>query len=185
MNKKEELKRLLKEFNKEELMEIIVDSEKEIGHDCPSGPIGEKGEPGEEVVHPIDPAKKKRRRGKGTRSRGRQPKEGAKKRSTKTYGNNKGDPCRTGVIDTSRQRPNKFDDFMKNTVLSASERHELEEASKADAENKDAQRAPRSRQSALVEVECRTCGAEEEVSPAVIYDMSRWKCNKCSSQACD
>ena len=181
MNKKEELKQLLREFSKEELMEIIADSKTEIGPDCPSGHVGEKGEPGEETVHSIDSSKKKRRRGKGTRSKGRQ----TKKRSTKTYGNNKGNPCRTGGIDTSGQRPNKFDDFMNNTVLSAAERRELEEASKSDAENKDVQRSPRSRQPALVEVECRVCGAEEEVSPAVVYDIGRWKCNNCSSQACD
>ena len=167
MNKKEELKRLLKEFTKDELMEILEASEEET----------------EKKVHEIDPTKKKRRRGKGTRRKNK--KEGSQKRSTKTYGNDKGNSCRSGAVNISSKRPNKFDDFMKNTVLTAGEKNELKEASVADSQNKNLDRAPRTRRSDMVEAECRSCGVQEEVSSSVIYDIKRWKCNKCSSQACD
>ena len=170
MNKKEELKRLLKEFTKDELMEIIGDSE-----EAP-------------LLHKIDSNKKKRRRGKGTRRKGKQTQQTQQNsggRSTKVYGKNKGNPCRTGSIDTAEQRPNKFDDFMKNTMLTATEKSELEEASKSDNENKEVPRTPRTRNSSMVEVECRSCGTQEMVSASVIHDINRWKCNNCSAQACD
>jgi len=167
MNKKEELKRLLKEFTKDELMEIIADSEEN-----PS-------------FHKIDSGKKKRRRGKGTRRKGKEAQKNSGGRSTKVYGKNKGNACRTGSIDTSGQRPNRFDEFMKNTMLNATERSELEEASRADNQNKDVTLTPRTRNSNIVEVECRSCGTQEMISAAVIHDISRWKCNNCSSQPCD
>jgi len=167
MNKKEELKKLLKEFTKDELMEIIGDSE-----EAPS-------------FHKINSDKKKRRRGKGTRRKGKEAQQNSGGRSTKVYGKNKGNPCRTGSIDTSGQRPNKFVDFMKDTTLNATERSELEEASKSDNQNRGVPRTPRTRNSNLVEVKCRSCGTQEMVSASVIHDMNRWKCNNCSSQACD
>ena len=74
---------------------------------------------------------------------------------------------------------------MQNTVLNSSERAELNEATKADKENQSSQRSPRTRKSQTVEVECRSCGEQREVSSAVVYDTSRWKCNNCSSKACD
>ena len=185
MNKKEELKRLLKGLTKAELMEIIVESEKEIGPDCPYGNVGEEGESGEEMVHPIDSSKKKRRRGKGTRRKNKEKQPPRSKRSTKAYGNDKGDACRSSAVDTSGDRPNKFDDFMKNTVLTAAEKQELQEASAADNENKGLDRTPRTRSSNIVEIACRSCGVIEDVSSSVVYDIKRWKCNKCSSQACD
>lgn len=167
MNKKEELKRLLKEFTKDELMEIMGDSE-----EAPS-------------FHKINSNKKKRRRGKGTRRKGKQTQQNSGGRSTKVYGKNKGNPCRTGSIDTAEQRPNKFDDFMKDTMLTATEKSELEEASRSDNENKDVPLTPRTRSSNLVEVECRSCGTQEMISASAIHDINRWKCNNCSSQACD
>jgi len=167
MNRKEELKKLLKEFTKDELREILEAPEEEA----------------EKNFHQIDPTKKKRRRGKGTRRKNK--KKGSQKRSTKTYGNDKGNSCRSSTVDTSSKRPNKFEDFMKNTVLTAAEKSELEEASAADRQNKGADRAPRTRRSNMVEAECRSCGVQEEVSSSVIYDINRWKCNKCSSQACE
>ena len=167
MSRKEELKKLLKEFTKDELMEILEAPEEET----------------EKKVHEIDPTKKKRRRGKGTRRKNK--KKGSQKRSTKTYGSDKGNSCRSSSVDISNKRPNKFDDFMKNTVLTAAEKNELKEASAADSQNKSLNRAPRTRRSDMVEAECRSCGVQEEVSSSVIYDIKRWKCNKCSAQACD
>jgi len=167
MNKKEELKQLLREFSKEELMEIF-------------GNLEEKPH-----TQKIDKNKKNRRRGKGTRSKKKNPQKEGASRSTKTYGQNKGNPCRSGSINTSNSRPNKFDDFMQDTLLTHSERQELEEASKADEQNKNLQRSPRTRQPATLEVKCRTCGVEDTVAASTIYDQSRWKCNQCSSKACE
>ena len=167
MNKKEELKRLLRELTKDELMEIIADSAKD------------------ESVHEIDTTKRKSRRGKGTRRKNKEKQSQKSKRSTKTYGNDKGDACRKGTVDTSGNRPNKFDDFMKNTTLTSSERSELEAASQDDKKNKDMERSPRTRTSNIIEVECRACGVLEDISASVVYDKKRWKCNKCSAKACD
>ena len=97
-------------------MEIIADSTKD------------------DPVHEIDTTKRKSRRGKGTRRKNKEKQSQKSKRSTKVYGNDKGDACRRGTVDTSGKRPNKFDDFMKNTILTSSERSELEAASKDDLE---------------------------------------------------
>ena len=35
----------------------------------------------------------------------------------------------------------------------------------------------------MVQVQCRSCGKREKVSPSMILDQERYKCNKCSSTA--
>jgi ribonuclease D len=35
----------------------------------------------------------------------------------------------------------------------------------------------------LIKVQCRSCGKSENVSPSLIFDRERYKCNKCSSSA--
>jgi hypothetical protein len=167
-NKKEELKKLISQFTKEELIEILSDSE----------PSEEKGDTS---VHKIDsgaPTERRRsRRGRGGRKKN-------KRNSSRSTRGSKGSACRVKGLDTSGQRPNKFIDFMKDTVLSSSERAELDQASKEDQQHVS-ERVPRTRSSSLVEVECRICGSVENVSAAVVYDSSRWKCNQCAAQACD
>ena len=164
MNKKEELKKLVKQFTKEELIEILSDS----------SDVDDK-----ETVHRIGPEKRSNRRGKGTRKKNKGNRRGRRVES-------KGNACKTTSLETSKKRHNKFIDFMENTVLSASERAELETASKDDKLHSEVQRGPRGgRSSDLVEVECRICGIVKDVSQSVVYDVSRWKCNQCSTQACD
>lgn len=73
--------------------------------------------------------------------------------------------------------------------LTAAERKELEQASKADKANnvhlkkdKLTQRRP----SGKIEVRCRSCGKVEKVSPLFVLkdeDGYRYKCNKCSCSA--
>lgn len=168
MNKKEELKKLVKQFTKEELIEILSDS----------SDVDDK-----ETVHRIGPEKRSNRRGKGTRKKNRE-KNRENKRGRRVE--SKGNACKTTRLETSNKRHNKFIDFMENTVLNASERAELEAASKEDKVHSQAQRAPRQgRSSSLIEVECRICGVVQDVSQNVVYDLKRWKCNQCSAQACD
>lgn len=40
---------------------------------------------------------------------------------------------------------------------------------------------PRTRHFSTVTVKCRVCGRSEEVNPGLVYDVSRYKCNNCSS----
>ena len=113
-----------------------------------------------EMLLETHPVKKNRRRGKGHRKR---------KFQNKTATNNSNDD-------------NKFDDFMETMKLSSSEQAELELASKMDAASKPSPRTTR-RERALMEVVCRVCGSREQVSPVMVYDVNRWKCNKCASCA--
>lgn len=156
---KEDLKKALKEMSKEELMEVIAEMQDD--KDSPD-------------LHSIDKAKKKRRRGKGGRKK--------KARSTKVFGTDKGNKTRSGRIDTSGNRPNKFEDFMKNTVLSGSERQELEEATASDKLNKETKRSPRSRGSSMIEVKCRLCEKEETVASSLVHEAGRYLCNNCCSR---
>ena len=75
---KEELKKILKNMSKEDLMDVIVEMQ---------------SEEGDQPTHKIDKQKKKNRRGKGSRKR--------KSHSTKVFGNDKGNKARSGRVDTS------------------------------------------------------------------------------------
>ena len=112
-----------------------------------------------EMLLADQPTKKKRRRGKGGR---------------KKHLRNKVSPPQKGS--------NDFDHQMQTIKLTSSEKEELKLASKMDAETKPSPRSSR-RRSTTVEVSCRVCGSQEKVSQAVVYDVSRWKCNKCASSA--
>jgi hypothetical protein len=156
---KEDLKRALKEMSKKELMEVIAEMQ------------DDKASPD---LHSIDKTKKNRRRGKGGRKK--------KARSTKTFGANKGDKARTSRVDTSGNRPNKFEEFMNNTVLSGTEMRELEEATTSDKSNIDTKRSPRARHSSMVEVKCRICEKEETVASSLVHEADRYLCNSCCSR---
>mgnify|MGYP004449483445 FL=1 len=166
MNKKEDLRRLLKGFSKEEILDLLSDA------------VEEKDE--QKDFHTINNQKNNKRRGKGSRKRGQ--KKGS---SSKRRGGNKGKACRVLPLEVEEARPNRFEEFIEKAPLSQSEKLELEEAAKEDKKNKGAERSPRSRQSSVVEVECRICGEIESVSSAIVNDASRWKCNSCAAQACE
>lgn len=40
---------------------------------------------------------------------------------------------------------------------------------------------PRTRHFEPVKVQCRVCGRSDQVNPSLVYDVSRYKCNNCSS----
>jgi len=160
---KDKLKEMLKEMSKEELLEVIVEMQSEDSSD---------------TVHSIDKTKPKKRRGKGRRKK----KSHSHSHSKKQFGTDKGDKARSGRIDTSGNRPNKFEDFMNETVFSSSEMAELQEAKASDEANKSIRKSPRSRKSSKIEVRCRICGKEEAVSPILVHDQSRYMCNDCCSR---
>jgi len=161
MNKKEELRKLLESFSKEELIEILSEQRNEDSE--------------EETIHSID-GTKKRRRGKGKRKKRQAstPEPEGKKRATGTAKNR---VCRTMPLEI-KKRENKFEDFMSNAHLSVSEKAELDMASKADKQTV-VNRTPRTRGSNLIDVQCMICGGEEVVSSVVVHDINRWKCNEC------
>ena len=118
------------------------------------------------------PKKKKRRRGKGSRKRNKANAESFQIKP-------KQDKPRSGPIDTSGNRPNKFEDFMENVSLSESEKNELALAKESDSQNKNSKKATRSRKFSKIEVTCRICNKKETVSPHIVLDASRYVCNNC------
>lgn len=40
---------------------------------------------------------------------------------------------------------------------------------------------PRTRPFELADVHCRVCGKKDTINPAIVSDIQRYKCNKCSS----
>lgn len=161
---KEELKKMLSGMSKEDLMQVIAEMQDDQG------------------VHSIGNNKpkpsSKRKRGKG--KRGKKSRRRGEGHSTKSFGNDKGNKARTSSMDLSGNRPNKFEDFMRNANFSSSERQELKAAEEADKTSKNFERAPRTREgSSLVEVECMVCGREDEVSAITLQDTNRYTCNNC------
>tara|TARA_R110002020_G_scaffold55309_2_gene153585 strand:+ start:9353 stop:9853 length:501 start_codon:yes stop_codon:yes gene_type:complete len=154
------LKDLLKDISKEDLAGLFEEAKKE------------KEE--EETIHSIsknDSSSKpnNRRRGKGTRKKN--------KRTSQAKKTSKSKACHRTQIEI-KKRENKFDDFFNNTVLSSSERKELEQATEADKKTV-VNKTPRTRGSTLVDIRCRSCGQDHTVSSSLVYDESRWKCNNC------
>lgn len=163
---KEELKKMLSEMSKEDLIRVIAEMQED------------------QSVHSIENNKpkssNKRKRGKGKRGKKDKPKKRGDGRSTKSFGNDKGNKARTSSMDLSGNRPNKFEDFMKNASFSSAERQELKVAEEADKISKGFERAPRTREEvSLVEVECMVCGREDEVSAVTLQDINRYTCNNC------
>jgi hypothetical protein len=165
---KEELKKMLSNMSKEDLMQVIADMKDDQG------------------VHSIDENKpesnNKKRRGKGKRGKKTETKSKRRGegRSKKSFGTDKGNKARTSSMDVSGNRPNKFEDFMKNSNFSNAERQELKTAEEADKASKNFERTPRTREEvSLVEVECMVCGREDEVSAVTLQDINRYTCNSC------
>ena len=163
---KEELKKMLSGMSKEDLMQVIAEMQDDQG------------------VHSIGNNKpkpnNKRKRGKGKRGKKAKSRRRGEGRSTKSFGSDKGNKARTSSMDLSGNRPNKFEDFMKNANFSSSERQELKAAEEADKASKNFERAPRTREEvSLVEVECMVCGREDEVSAVTLQDINRYTCNNC------
>jgi len=82
------------------------------------------------------------------------------------------------------KRKNKFEDFMKNISLDATEQKELAKASKEDEVSRKNTQPKRKgkRPSTLIDVRCSTCLKDFNVSRNLVGSVERWKCNSCCCQ---
>jgi len=95
-----------------------------------------------------------------------------------------GKQMRPTPLNTTGRRKNKFDDFLGNTRLDASEQQEMKAAAKSDKQNKKRLRFDK-RAPAMVEVKCRACHEEDVIAAGLApADPKRYKCNECSGSAC-
>lgn len=84
---------------------------------------------------------------------------------------------------TKKQRGKSRPKFV-NKFDSMSERRMHKEDSAIDKKLSVIPPVPRERHFELVEVKCRICGKEEEVSPTLITDSAgRYKCNNCCTNS--
>lgn len=105
---------------------------------------------------------------------------------------NKNKPKRGGKSTKGRKKKatNQFDNFIKNLDknATASERSELERASKFDKENPNIVRSRR-RKFEKISATCRCCHKTEVVSPALCTKDTdgsiKYKCNSCSTRSCE
>ena len=115
--------------------------------------------------------KKKKRRGKGKRKR---------REATKA----KDQPVER---EHHMEDSPSTDEFLKDLHLTASEREELEEASRSDREmgaHDQNPRPPKKKTNHQVEMRCRICGKTEKVSPGIVPpERDRFKCNACCCSA--
>jgi hypothetical protein len=119
--------------------------------------------------------KKKKRRGKGKRK---------KREATKAK------EQRVEREQSMEDSPSiSTDEFLKDLRLTASEREELEEASRSDKEMgaHEPLQSPRPQKKKAdhrVEMRCRICGKTEKVSPGIVPpERDRFKCNACCCSA--
>jgi hypothetical protein len=117
--------------------------------------------------------KKKKRRGKGKRKK-REAAEAKEQRAQKEQ--------------RAKDSPSA-DEFLKGLRLTASEREELEEATRSDKEMGAHEplknpRPPKQKTNHRVEMRCRICGKNERVSPGIVPpERDRFKCNACCCSA--
>ena len=95
-----------------------------------------------------------------------------KKRKTTTRKKNPPKVIERGVVQSNR--PNLFDDMPEKDM------HKSDTI--IDRKLNVHPPSVRSRKFSMVNVQCRLCGKQEEVSPGLMpEDRSRYKCNKCCS----
>ncbi len=168
-------------MSKKELLELLASmTEEEISQLLAS----KKDEPEEEEETHTHTINKNNRRGSGFRKKNKEIASKRKKKKKKNKGNSsKG--CRVLPMNVDHERQNKFNDFMESTNLDATEQAEIAEAAKSDKKVRKTAKKTRNkkRRSTLVDVECRICGQEDEVSASLIADPQRYKCNGCSTGA--
>lgn len=86
---------------------------------------------------------------------------------------NKSIKSKSKNIKTKPERFNIFEDMP--------EMHMFKSDSIIDQKLQKRPPTPRTRNYKPVSVVCRTCGKKENVSPALLDSVDRYKCNKCSS----
>ena len=161
-NKKEMIKKLLEKLSEEDILEIIGEDEEEVEESSYN-----------KAFHQI----KSSQRSSTRSSKGRKDRSKKSKKTGRRGDEEDKNFCRREPIQVGNY-VNRFDEIIKKVKLSAAEKKELEAADKIDDSKITAREK---RQSTLVEVECRVCGKEQEVSASLVSNKSRWKCNKCST----
>ena len=159
MSKKDLIAKLLDKLSEEDLSELLSDDSSESQEDD-----------GKHVI---------RRRGSGHNKRNKSAKKTtkAKRQTTTDTDSSKGSGCRVQPMKIGK-RKNKFEDFIENVSLDASEASELAEATEDDKKVSNP-RKKQQRRSTLIEVRCLSCGKEHTVSQFVVASADRWKCNSC------
>jgi hypothetical protein len=177
MSKKEIIEKLLNSLTEEELIELVGGT----------GPVNEQPKPENiDNTHTIRRrgGKKKKRKQNQNVSQDRVKRNRRRNKRAKHGGGGlEGDACRKEPMNITKNRENKFTDFITTTTLSAEEREELEEAKRADAELRNKKRPQiKKRQSTLVDVVCRTCREPDSVSASLVANIKRYQCNACMAR---
>jgi len=163
MNKDDLIKRLLEKLDPEDLEELLKEDEEDVQQ------LEQEVSRQPSEFHAIKQSRPKKT--KKTTKKGKKQKKGRK--------DDKGEVCRKESMQISNHRHNDFDDMMKTVVLSADEKKEFENAEKIKTAPIERSKRP----STLVNVTCRCCKEEFEVSAALVAHPKRWKCNTCSTGA--
>lgn len=71
----------------------------------------------------------------------------------------------------------------ENKFLSMAEKNMHKEDVEIDKLLSKRPPSARSRSFSYVDAICRTCGKKEKVNPTLVHEMSRYKCNTCSTSA--
>ena len=89
------------------------------------------------------------------------------------------------AIKTKGLRTRKKQDPSKNKFLSMPEKDMHKDDTAIDKLLCQSLPVARSREYDPIKVKCRVCGKEEEINPALVYDLreGRYKCNKCSTSS--
>ena len=83
----------------------------------------------------------------------------------------------------TKTRKRKTKQVFENKFLDMQEMHLHKSDSTIDKKLKVSPLTPRRDPVKLVKVCCRVCGRKEEVSPSMITESDRYKCNKCCGSA--
>lgn len=171
MNKDELIKALLEKVSESDLADILDKQEKDIEE----LEVVVQEQP--QNVHSIKSSSRSSSRG-GKKQKHK--KGGKKNRSSKRSPNaDKGEACRVEPMRITSNRPNDFEQLIANAPPNANEQEELDRAKEMDKKTKVIQKRPRS--NPMIDVVCRICKEEFEVSPALVANRKRWKCNSCST----
>ena len=83
----------------------------------------------------------------------------------------------------SRKLNSKGKKPFKNKFLNMSEKNMHKEDIEFDKKVAKHSPVPRNRTFERIKITCRVCGKSENVAPALVESIQRYKCNQCSTQA--
>ena len=91
----------------------------------------------------------------------------------------------SSLLDTNEDIPKQSNDNKpRNKFLDMSEFRSHKDDAELDKKlHADYKPIPRNRSFQNINVRCRICGREENISPGLVSSYDRYKCNKCSGTA--